>query len=113
MLGPLLLDRVGRYWVRRTQEEGGVDLVNGGNCRVPAVSWAHYVHAAFTLRLRGSVTRRVKSEVSHRLFLREERVAFQRARVIIANSERTKEEEEAISTASPSARFVLAQLKRR
>jgi glycosyltransferase involved in cell wall biosynthesis len=92
LFGAPLLDRLGRYWVRRAHAEGGVGLVNGGNCRVPVVNWAHYVHGAFTPQLRGAVVRRVKGAVSHRLYLREERVAFQRARVVIANSERTKED---------------------
>ncbi len=92
LLGSPLLDRVGRYWARRARAEGGVALVNGGNCQAPAMNWVHYVHAAFTPELRGSLVRRAKGVLSHRLFLREEREALERARVILANSERTKED---------------------
>lgn len=90
LLGSPLLDRIGRYQARRTRAEGGVALVNGGNCLVPDVNWVHYVHAAFTPVVRGSLVRRAKGLLSHQLFLREERRALGMARVIIANSERTK-----------------------
>ncbi|XXF81518.1 glycosyltransferase family 4 protein [Myxococcaceae bacterium GXIMD 01537] len=92
LLGSPLLDRIGRFQARRARGEGGVVLVNGGNCQVPAVNWVHYVNAAFTPVLEGSLARRAKGVVSHRLFLHEERVALRMARVIIANSERTKED---------------------
>lgn len=90
MLGEPLLDAVGRAWALRTRAEGGQVLANGGNCAVPAANWVHYVHGAYVSEGTGSVLRRFKGRVSHRLYLRGERKALRKARVIIANSERTK-----------------------
>jgi glycosyltransferase involved in cell wall biosynthesis len=90
MLGEPILDAVGRLWALRTRAEGGQVLANGGNCSVPAANWVHYVHGAYVSQGTGSLLRRLKGRVSHRLYLRGEREALRRARVIIANSERTK-----------------------
>lgn len=92
MLGEPLLDGVGRLWALRTLAEGGQVVANGGNCVVPAANWVHYVHGAYVSEGSGSVLRRLKGRVSHRLYLRGERKALRRARVIIANSERTRED---------------------
>lgn len=90
MLGEPLLDAVGRAWALRTRAEGGRVLANGGNCPVPAGNWVHYVHGAYVSEPAGGALRRLKGRVSHRLYLRGEREALRRARVIIANSERTR-----------------------
>ncbi len=90
LLGEPLLDAVGRMWALRTRAEGGQVVANGGNCVVPAANWVHYVHGAYASEGAGSALRRLKGKVSHRVFLRGERKALRRARVIIANSERTK-----------------------
>ncbi|HZI14371.1 MAG TPA: glycosyltransferase [Myxococcus sp.] len=90
LLGEPLLDAVGRAWALRTRAEGGCVLANGGNCPVPAANWVHYVHGAYVSEPVGGALRRLKGRVSHRLYLRGERRALRRARVIIANSERTR-----------------------
>ncbi|MFP2913114.1 glycosyltransferase, partial [Pyxidicoccus sp. 3LFB2] len=90
LLGEPLLDAVGRAWALRTRAEGGRVLANGGNCPVPAANWVHYVHGAYVSEPTGGVLRRLKGRVSHRLYLRGEREALRRARIIIANSERTR-----------------------
>ncbi len=90
LLGEPLLDAVGRAWALRTRAEGGCVLANGGNCPVPAANWVHYVHGAYVSEPVGGTLRRLKGRVSHRLYLRGERQALRRARVIIANSERTR-----------------------
>ncbi|MCP3144163.1 glycosyltransferase [Pyxidicoccus xibeiensis] len=90
LLGEPLLDAVGRAWALRTRAEGGRVLANGGNCPVPAANWVHYVHGAYVSRPVGGVLRQVKGRLSHQLYLRGERQALRRARVIIANSERTR-----------------------
>ena len=90
LLGEPLLDAVGRAWALRTRAEGGGVLANGGNCPVPAANWVHYVHGAYVSEPVGGALRRLKGRVSHRLYLRGERRALRRARVIIANSERTR-----------------------
>ena len=101
MLGEPLLDAVGRVWALRTRAEGGQVLANGGNCAVPAANWVHYVHGAYVSEGTGSVLRRIKGRVSHRLYLRGERKALRKARVIIANSERTKADLVSATGASP------------
>lgn len=90
LLGEPLLDAVGRAWALRTRAEGGRVLANGGNCPVPGANWVHYVHGAYVSEPVGGTLRRLKGRVSHRLYLRGEREALRRARVIIANSERTR-----------------------
>ncbi|HYH94381.1 glycosyltransferase family 4 protein [Hyalangium sp.] len=107
MLGEPLLDGVGRLWARRTLAEGGEVLANGGNCAVPAANWVHYVHGAYQSEGTGSLLRRLKGRVSHRLYLRGERQALRRARVIIANSERTKEDLVVATGASPERVHVI------
>jgi glycosyltransferase involved in cell wall biosynthesis len=90
LLGEPLLDAMGRYWARRTLAEGGEVVANGGNCTVPAANWVHYVHAAYQPEAMGSGARRLKAAVSHRYYRYTERRAVQRARIVIANSERTR-----------------------
>ncbi len=107
MLGEPLLDAVGRRWARRTLAEGGEVLANGGNCSVPAANWVHYVHGAYVSEGTGSLLRRLKGKVSHRLYLRGERQALRRARVIIANSERTKQDLVKATGASPERVHVI------
>lgn len=78
--GMPLLDRVGRFWARRIAADGGRVIVNGGNCSWGDVNWIHYVHAAW-----GTGWKR-------RLFLSHERRALTKARLVIANSERTRQD---------------------
>jgi glycosyltransferase involved in cell wall biosynthesis len=65
-------------------------VANGGNCTVPAVNWVHYVHAAYVSEATGSAVRRLKAAASHRYYRYTERRALRRARLVIANSERTR-----------------------
>lgn len=66
-------------------------VVNGGNCPWPDINWVHSAHsmwprcddqAPFWFRIKGALN---KSKA-----IRDERPAFRRARIFIANSERTK-----------------------
>ncbi|KFE71497.1 glycosyltransferase family 4 protein [Hyalangium minutum] len=107
MLGEPILDAVGRLWALRTHAEGGQVLANGGNCSVPAANWVHYVHGAYASSGTGSLLRRIKGRISHRLYLRGERQALRRARVIIANSERTKADLVAATGAVPERVHVI------
>lgn len=90
LLGSPILDRVGRHWAAHIAAQGGRIVVNGGNCCWGDVNWVHYVHAAYQPQVAGNALRRWKSQWQHRLFVREERAALRRARVVIVNSERTK-----------------------
>jgi glycosyltransferase involved in cell wall biosynthesis len=89
LLASPLLDHVGRRWARSVAARGGFVVVNGGNCLWGDVNWVHYVHAAFTPSA-ASRLYRMKTRVAHRRFLHEERRALRRARVVIANSDRTR-----------------------
>ncbi|NBD07485.1 glycosyltransferase family 4 protein [Corallococcus silvisoli] len=92
LLGEPLLDAVGRFWAARTLAQGGQVVANGGNCEVPAANWVHYVHGAHAPEPVGNPLRRLKGHVSHRVYLRREQRALRRARIILANSERTRQD---------------------
>lgn len=87
--GPLL-DRLGRRWARRILQGDGTVLVNGGNCQAEDANWVHYVHAAYCPDPRRISVRAAARQLRHRLYCSQERHALQRARIIIANSERTR-----------------------
>ncbi len=90
LLSAPLLDWVGRFQARRVTAAGGRVLVNGGNCLWGDVNWVHYVHAAYKPENRTGLLQKIKGEVSYGASLKGERRALQSARLIIANSERTK-----------------------
>jgi glycosyltransferase involved in cell wall biosynthesis len=92
LLGQPLLSHHGRRWARRLGAGGARVVVNGGNCRWGDVNWVHYVHAAWTPRTTGTGLRprRLKAAVAHRQALADERACLARARVVVANSERTR-----------------------
>jgi glycosyltransferase involved in cell wall biosynthesis len=89
--GPLL-DRFGRFWAKRLERNGTRVIVNGGNCQWGDINWVHYVHAAYRSENRVDLLRQIKGYLSHQTFLTDEKKALQSARIIIANSERTKQD---------------------
>ncbi|HKO47030.1 MAG TPA: glycosyltransferase family 4 protein [Polyangiaceae bacterium] len=90
-LGLPLLDRMGRKIAKKCLDRGGRVIVNGGNCQVADVNWVHYVHAAHqATTASSSLVRRAQQALSQRLSLEQERSALLKARLIIANSERTR-----------------------
>lgn len=89
-LGRLWIDRLGRKWARRIARRNGRVVVNGGNCLWGDVNWVHYVHAAYEPRLSGGVVRQALHAWKRRAFLREEHRALTTARIVIANSQRTR-----------------------
>lgn len=89
VLGSPLLSRAGRQIWRRLRARGGRAVVNGGNCRMAAANWVHYVHAAYTPAIAGASVRRAKGWLTHRRDLAAEREALCAARVVICNSRRT------------------------
>ncbi|MCY1044361.1 glycosyltransferase family 4 protein [Corallococcus sp. bb12-1] len=102
LLGEPLLDAVGRFWATRTLAEGGQVVANGGNCVVPAANWVHYVHGVHTPEPVGGPLRQLKGRVSHRVALRREHRALNAARILIANSERTRQDVLAATGVEPS-----------
>lgn len=89
VLGSPLLSRAGRQLWRRLRTRGGRAVVNGGNCRMAAANWVHYVHAAYTPAVAGASARCAKGWLTHRRDLTAEREALRAARVVICNSRRT------------------------
>jgi glycosyltransferase involved in cell wall biosynthesis len=92
LVSDLLLDRVGRYWARRISERGGRVVVNGSNCRWLDVNWVHYVHAAYLPDTEDRAIARLKSRISHSVFRRLERAILSGARLVLANSRRTRDD---------------------
>lgn len=83
-LGEPLLSRAGGRWARRLR--GARVVVNGGGCEVAgAVNWVHYVHRAWAPPAPGP-----KAALQRRRALRRERAAIGAARLVIANSRRTR-----------------------
>jgi hypothetical protein len=95
MLGVLWLRRRGRRVARAVcaaQSESRV-VVNGGCCHWADVNWVHFVHAAWRPTLAGAAWRpSLKEAAAGLLFRRHERQALRAARLVLANSERTRRE---------------------
>ncbi len=89
-LGSPLLDRLGRRVADTVLRAGGRVVVNGGNCDVHDVSWVHYVHAAYGRSDATKPWRLAKQGLERRVELARERRVVGAARLVIANSERTK-----------------------
>ena len=95
-LGSLLLDRVGRRVagnVVRRSPGGARVVVNGGNCRYPDANWVHAVHAAWPVRDEGAPLHvRAKNRADKWRNRWSEWRALKPARVVLANSEKTRRE---------------------
>lgn len=89
LLGMPLLDLAGRWWSRRLGP-ASLSIVNGGNCPDGEINWVHYVHSAYTPQTGMNGWRTVLTGLRHRLYLWQERHAIPRARLVIADSERTR-----------------------
>lgn len=93
LLGERLLARRGREVARRVTARwpGARVLVNGGNCVWPDINWVHSVHRAWP-PADGGAPRwfKLKNRLTGALARGGERRAILCARVVIANSERTR-----------------------
>lgn len=87
-LGEPLLTTIAAKHARRVLAAGGHVVANGGNIDAGDVSWAHYVHAAYTPSAAG-VVRSAIVATRHRRYAASERRALTRARLIVCNSDRT------------------------
>jgi glycosyltransferase involved in cell wall biosynthesis len=66
-------------------------VANGGNFVSPDINWVHAVHGAWPPSDAGApLWFRFKNRLWHALARRRERVAIRRARLVVANSERTR-----------------------
>jgi glycosyltransferase involved in cell wall biosynthesis len=92
LLGEPLLDWAGRSQARKITDEGGKVLVNGGNCQWGGVNWVHYVHAAYRSYSATNSLYKLKARITHQLSLNSEIQSLKLAKVIIANSEKTKQD---------------------
>lgn len=93
MLGGLLLSREGRKVAHRVslQSPGTRVLVNGGNCEWPDINWVHCLHHAWEAGPGSSPSWfKLKNSFSRWMFSRQERSCLSQARLVIANSERTR-----------------------
>jgi glycosyltransferase involved in cell wall biosynthesis len=93
LAGAPLLDRAGRRVASaiRARDPAARVVVNGGNCAVADVNWVHAVHAAWPRFDAGApLGARVKNRVAKWLAARSERRIVPAARLVLANSERTR-----------------------
>jgi len=90
LLGGPLLASAGRFWAWHGRKEPSRTIVNGGNCDLPDVNWVHYVHAAENSGFARDIVRTAQREIRRLLYLRAERHTIRRARIVIANSQRTR-----------------------
>jgi glycosyltransferase involved in cell wall biosynthesis len=92
-LGQKRLDRRGRAiakWVD-SQDAAARVLVNGANCAWPDINWVHFVHHSWAPRRReGPRWLQLKNWLEGSTMLDRERKVLGRARLLIANSERTR-----------------------
>ncbi|MCS7271835.1 MAG: glycosyltransferase family 4 protein [Gemmataceae bacterium] len=87
LLGRPLLAWTGRYQARPLSHQGFRIIVNGGNCPWPDVNWVHYLHAGSSPTTFSSSRSRMFNRLHHRLALRDEQLAFRKARLFVCNSQ--------------------------
>ncbi len=92
-LGQWLIDSTGRRVAAAALARDATArvLVNGGNCNWPDINWVHFVHRAWReTNAKGPRLSRAKQRLDKSVALIRERRALGRARVVIANSNRTR-----------------------
>jgi glycosyltransferase involved in cell wall biosynthesis len=94
-LGAACLNRAGRRLAReRTRANPHTRVVvNGGNCLWPGINWVHMVHHACPRADAGApLAFTLKNRLARAWARRAERAAFAQAQVLIANSEKTRQD---------------------
>jgi len=89
------LDQVGRQVAKEVtaRHPRARVLVNGSNCSWPDLNWVHYVHRAWRPQAIGApLWYKAKAAGEHWLHVRRERRIVPQARLILANSERTRQD---------------------
>jgi glycosyltransferase involved in cell wall biosynthesis len=87
------LNRLGRRIASSivAQVPGARVLVNGANCEWPDINWVHYVHREWQMSPSGAPRWfRLKAAIAGPANMRKELRVLRAARVVIANSERTR-----------------------
>jgi glycosyltransferase involved in cell wall biosynthesis len=87
-----LLSRVAKKWAGIVSGRGGRVVTNGGNCRFGDINWVHYVHAAYRRPSSSAMLSRARNRAAHLYFVAQERDLLPRARVLVANSNRTRQD---------------------
>jgi glycosyltransferase involved in cell wall biosynthesis len=93
LIGEFKLDRCARRVAANAAADsrGAHVVVNGGNCPWPDINWVHCVHRAWKASdLRAPRWFKIKNRADRWLARCREDIALRRARVVIANSERTR-----------------------
>ena len=88
----MLLSRVAKKWAEVVSRRGGRVVTNGGNCRFGDINWVHYVHAAYRRPPSSALLASAKNRAAHLYFAAQERGVLPRARMLIANSKRTRQD---------------------
>lgn len=95
LLGEWYLEKYGRKVAQQVTArwpEARV-LVNGGNCRWADINWVHCVHHAWPRVDEGAPAWfRLKNRLAKTVAKRRERASLREARLVIANSERTRQD---------------------
>jgi glycosyltransferase involved in cell wall biosynthesis len=94
-LGQWLINSSGRRVARDVlaRDASTRIVVNGGNCNWPDINWVHYVHRAWReMDTSGPRLSRAKLRLDKSVALVRERRALVRAQVVIANSNRTRDD---------------------
>jgi glycosyltransferase involved in cell wall biosynthesis len=110
LLGAYLLARRGAQVARSVTVRSPLArvVVNGGNCAWPDINWVHCVHRAWPCCDEGAPGWfKLKNRASRWLACRDERSALRQARIVIANSQRTRRELLEISGIRPDCVHVV------
>lgn len=90
-LGARLLAGYGRAEARWIEKQEGCTIVNGGNCIWPGINWVHAVQQSWEHRVAHAPAHvRLRQWISRSRAVRAEKAALATARMIVANSERTR-----------------------
>ena len=101
-VGFVLLDRAGVRVARARAKEGARVIVNGANCHFYDATWVHAVHHAWPVRDDGApVLVRTKNRIDKWRSRRDEAAIVRRARVVIANSDKTRRDLESLVRVDP------------
>jgi len=87
-----MLSSLAKKWAAKISGRGGSVVTNGGNCRFVDINWVHYVHAAYRRPSSSALLATLKNRAAHVHFVAQERDVLPRARVLIANSNRTRQD---------------------
>src|ERR1700693_1453232 len=92
-LGDAMLHRRGRVVARavKAKSPDARVVVNGGNCTWPDINWVHYVHHAWRPSASGrGAWSKFRTAFERSMARRSELRSLSKARVVIANSQRTR-----------------------